>query len=136
MAVPAETTGPDGGDSSETIISLYPGPEFNLEASLDEQDKEIDPKVIRIQVRGDLELLGLVKAFKELIGLLEPLVHEQLHELNRQELIQSAAQRVVEEQLQDIEFLSVVETFDNGEFTEEELTQIHRLALTATPTIN
>lgn len=136
MNVLAETSGPVGGDSSETIIGLYPGPEFNLGATLDEQDKAIDPAVIRISVCGDMELLGLVKTFKELIDFFEPLVREQLHELNRQELIQSAAQRIAKEQLQDLEFLSVAETFDNGEFTEDEMMQIHRLALTAHPTIN
>ena len=50
--------------------------------------------------------------------------------------ILDAAQRVAEEQLQDLEFLSVAETFDNGEFTEDEMMQIHRLAITAHPTIN
>lgn len=49
--------------------------------------------------------------------------------------ILAAAQRVAKEQLQDLEFLSVAETFDNGEFTEDEMMQIHRLALTAYPTI-
>lgn len=55
---------------------------------------------------------------------------------HRKELIQEAAMQIAEEQIQDLEFLSVAETFGSGEFTEEEMKQIHRLAITAKPIFN
>lgn len=47
-----------------------------------------------------------------------------------------AALEMAKEAIEDLELISVAEYYNDSEFTDEELVAIHRLAITATPTIN
>lgn len=47
-----------------------------------------------------------------------------------------AANYIAKEHLQDIDFRSVAEQLASEDFTKDELAEIHRLAITAHPTIN